>query len=212
VVQTIILTGSQGTVCTYGGAAAGACLALAGTGQYGPSFWKLAALDLQLGIRQPSLSDAACMAPLFLRPATDASAVTVLNLAAYDAGALVYLLHAHHAPHHKLKLDTCYCLSSPAAEEAARTLPGLVQCVRLQGADSLSEASSQEQKLACFTADSSRHVCGHVQEADVVLGSHIILVLQGLQQTPHSCTVMLARQTLHLVRTSICTTLESHHD
>lgn len=139
--------------------------------RYGPSFWKLAALDLQLGIQQPSLSDAPCFAPLFLRPVQEGHAVTILSLAAYEASTLEYILHAQHAQHHKLSLDTCYCLSSQAAEEVAEALPGMVQCLQLRGGRQLSAASSQEDKLAFFTASTSERVCGTVQQVDVVIGA-----------------------------------------
>lgn len=164
---------------------AGFCLAPAMAGPSdGLPFWKLAAIDLQLGIQQSSLSDAPALIPLFLRAVRDGEAATVLSLEAYGSSALQYLLQAHYAPHHKLDLGTCYCLDTPATAEAAKALPGMLQCVGVPGSQQLCGDSSEEDKLAAFTAESSQHVCGVANGVDVVVG---VLFIASLCTAQYRC-------------------------
>jgi hypothetical protein len=149
---------------------AGSCLAPAMQGPCSTSFWKLAAIDLQLGEQEASLSATPALVPLFLKAVKDDEAATVLCLEAYGASALQYLLLAHHAPHHKFNLGTCYCLETPASSEVAKVLPGMLRCVELPGSQQLCAESSQVDKLAAFTAGSSRHLCQTANSADIVIG------------------------------------------
>lgn len=150
---------------------AGPCLAPTAAGAYGEAFWKLAALDLQLGMQQSSLSDAPAFVSLFLRAVQPRSAAKVLCLEAYSASALQYVLQAHYAPHHNLDVGTCYCLDTPTTAEVAKALPGMLQSVGVPGSQSLCGEASEEAKLAAFTAQSSQHVCGVANSVDVVIGA-----------------------------------------
>lgn len=155
----------------------GSCVAPAAQGVHGLSFWKLAALDLQLGIQltDESLSDSPSLIPLFLRSVKDGEAASVLSLEAYSSSALRYMLQAHYAPHHKLDLGKCYCLDTPATADMAKALPGMLQSAELPGSQQLCSESSQEAKLAAFTAESSQHVCSIANNVDVVIGVLLFL-------------------------------------
>lgn len=127
-------------------------------------------MDLQLIIQQDSLSDTQALVPLFLRAASDGGLASVLSLEAYGSSAVQYVLQAHYAPHHKLDLGTCFTLDTPSAAELSKALPGMMQSVGVPGSQELHKDSTQEVKLAAFTAESSRHVCSIAGNADIVIG------------------------------------------
>ena len=131
----------------------GACVAPVATPQIGRAFWKLAALDLQLGMPEDPARQVFCATTPFmsqlLRPAVppsvtpaDAAAqsaglplhgASVLSLSFYDASLVDYLAAAHASPTHTLHLQRVYSLLDPKAATggAAAAAPGLARWVSL---------------------------------------------------------------------------------
>eukprot|EP00892_Ulva_mutabilis_P007493 jgi/Ulvmu1/5115/UM021_0132.1 len=153
----------------------GSCVAPRVHGRYGPGFWKLAALDMQLGFYDaaPTLSTTIrAFTSYFLRPTEAGCPMSFLSLASYDYSTVEYLMHAHRAPHHSLTLGSGFRLevAVPCEEASDAAFTGWALRIPLHGQPAPRVDASQEAKLDAFTAESSRQVAAAAGAVDTVIG------------------------------------------
>lgn len=161
---------------------AGSCIAPRVTGRFGPGFWKLACLDMQLGFydADPTLSPGTqAFTSYFLRPTQPSCPMSFLSLASYDSSCVEYLVHAHRAPHHSLALGSGYCLgiASSCQESSDVAFPGWTQHILLNNQSAPPVDASQEAKLQAFTAESCSQVAAVAGLVDTVIGVHHLLLV-----------------------------------
>jgi hypothetical protein len=175
---------------------AGACIAPRSAGRYKRSFWKLAALDRQLGAFETgptSFSSPPTFASNFLRavataPAPPAAAAagliavpacpaTVLCLATRDSSAAEYVALCHASGEHTLQLGRLFCFETPGLADLERVLPGFIKRLT-PGISTPQRGAHESERLAFFSVVTSDAVAAQAGKVDVVIG----VPLQTLRQ------------------------------
>jgi hypothetical protein len=153
----------------------GPCAAPRSTESMRRPFWKLAALDVQLGEFNPidSFGVGPHFISRFLGPAwiSQNPQTIVCSLSMYESAALDYVVAAHASQRHPLCLQHVFAfgVAKPSAA-AADSFPGLISTIT-PAVTLPTPQSSQEEKVLAFNEAMSDVVSATVGTADVVLGS-----------------------------------------